>query len=112
MSPEMTSSLRSELLTHDGCHEIALCLYLTVVASCYMTGTEFCEEIWEESRVFLLDEILTSCILKGAVEAGGINEDGEFTYEITDFGRSQVAEGKEGRGRGCQQDSPQEPDQG
>lgn len=90
LSQEMQGHLRSELETHDGCHPIALCLYLTVVAACYMSDTDFEEEVWEEARVFLLDEIMTACILKGAIEPGGMDENGEFTYQVTDWGRSQA----------------------
>lgn len=90
LSQEMQEALKSELETHDGCHPIALCLYLTVVAACYMSNTDFEEEVWEEARVFLLDEIMTACILKGAIEPGGMDEDGEFTYQVTDWGRDQV----------------------
>lgn len=90
LSSEMEDALRLELLTHDACHEITLCLYLTVIASCYVTDTTFEEEVWEEARVFLLDEIMTSCILKGALEVAGLTEEGEMTYEITDWGRNQI----------------------
>ncbi len=90
LSLEMQSALRNELNNHDGCHELPLCLYLTVVAGCYISNTEFDEEVWEESRVFLLDEIMTSCILKGALEVAGLNDDGEMTFQVTDYGRSQI----------------------
>lgn len=90
LSPEMQLALKAELELHDGCHEIALCLYLTVVAACYESDTIFEEEVWEEARVFLLDEIMTSCILKGAIEVAGMNEDGDMTYEITEHGEKEI----------------------
>lgn len=93
LSQDMMEALRFELEKHEGsCHEIPLCLYLTVVAACYVTDSEFNEELWDESRIFLTDEILMSCILKGAVEVAGINEDGEMTFQATEHGLSQVEE--------------------
>lgn len=90
LSEEMKDCLRFELEIHDGCHEIALCLYLTVVAACYQSDTEFNEDVWEEARVFLLDEILQSCILKGALEVAGMTPEGEMTFQVTEKGLKQL----------------------
>lgn len=107
LSQAMQDCLKEELQLHDGCHEIPLCLYLTVVAACYITDTAFDEEIWERARVFLLDEIMQSCILKGALEVAGMTEEGEMTFQVTERGKQQLEE-KSSIRRADQQDGKEE----
>lgn len=107
LTQAMHEALREELKLHDGCHEIPLCLYLTVIAACYVTDTMFDEEIWEEARIFLLDEIMQSCILKGALEVGGMTEDGEMTFQVTEKGLKFLEE-KDSSRRADQQDGEEE----
>lgn len=113
LTPLMENHLRHELAVHpDGCHELPVCLHLIIIAACMTSDTDWDEEVYEQARIFLVDEIMLSCILKGAVEAGGVSEDGEITYQVTDFGRSQCAKGKEGPGRSGEQDRPEESAEG
>lgn len=100
ISQEMQLALKAELELHDGCHDLPLCLYLTVVAACYVSDTVFEEELWDEAKVFLLDEIMMSCILKGAVEPSGVNEDGEMMFGVTDWGIQQMEKSKKKREEG------------
>lgn len=98
LSPEMQEALKAENELHaDACHDIRLCVYLSVIAAAWVCEEEFTDELYEESANFIMDEILNSVILKGAMAAGGINEDGEFYYEITDHGKREIERIRDGR---------------
>lgn len=108
LTPEMMEALKVEIEIHDGCHDLPLCVYLMVIAACYNTDEEFTEELWEEARIFVVDEVMMSCILKGAVEVHGIDEDGELTFAVTEWGKDQCAQKKSTSSGANEQDSQEE----
>jgi hypothetical protein len=109
LTPLMQAYLKKEIELHDGCHEISLCVHLMIVAAFFQAEEygELTEELHNECRIFILDEIMASCILKGALEVAGMNEDGEMTFGVTEWGKAQV-EAKDSSHGARQQDGEEE----
>lgn len=95
LSENLKQALRDEYEEHGRCKhtDLAHCHSL-LLAGAVWRADEFLEseEDYQEATNFIMDETLSSLILRGFIEPAGIDEDGEFTYAATEAGVKAVEE--------------------
>lgn len=68
--------------------EAAVRLYVVATGEPFdVEDEEWFISFFHQCQKFILDEVLSSLILKGAVEVQGMEEDGDFVYGLTESGK-------------------------
>lgn len=95
LSDNLKQALRDEYHEHGRCQhtDLAHCHALLLTGAMWRADEELeTDEDYQEATTFIMDETLSSLILRGFIEPAGINEDGDFTYCATEAGIKAIGE--------------------
>lgn len=95
LSENLKQALRDEYHEHGQCKhtDMTHCHALLLAGAVWRADEDLeSEEDYHEATAFIMDETLSSLILRGFIEPAGIDENGDFTYCATELGIKAVDE--------------------
>lgn len=104
LSENLKQALRDEYQEHGQCKhtDVTHCHALLLAGAVWRADEDLeTEEDYEQASAFIMDETLSSLILRGFIEPAGIDEQGDFTYQATPQGVQAVEERHDDDAAGC-----------